>query len=86
MSQAYRRPMGATPYTITVADLDDALKQYMAVGRKLIVASLDGPASDVALHEQSLNLAHAQYHDLRADALPEILQAHLHHRSSINAA
>jgi hypothetical protein len=32
-----------------------------------------------------LNVALAQYHELRADALPEILTAHLQHRHTIAA-
>jgi hypothetical protein len=85
MSQAYRRPMGATPYIVTVADLDDAMRYALQCGQKMMNASLDRRAADVSLHEQSLNVALAQYHELRADALPEILQAHTAHRANIAA-
>jgi hypothetical protein len=80
----FPRPRGASPYIVTVDDLDVALKIVLGANRKYMNAVLDDEAS-ADLHLQSLDNAMKDYKQLKADAEQEVLAAHKRHRSSIAA-
>ena len=80
-TMAFRRPMGAVPYTaelppVTVADLDDAIKYVQQQFNKIQSALQDHDEPALQLYRQTLGIAIAQYQELRTRADLGVVATH----------